>query len=103
MRHRLELQKRTATQSGSGAETNEWETIDTVWAAIEPLAGRELIAAQTRQAETTGKIRIRFRPDVSPAMRGKFGDKIYNFLTAIDMNERNREIWIFTSEGVNEG
>jgi len=99
----LELQAKSTIQDDYGAESIAWITVATVWAAIEPLAGRELIAAQAAQSETTGKIRIRFRSDVSPAMRGKFGEKIYNFLAAIDMDERNREIWIYTSEGVNEG
>ena len=103
LRHRLIIQKRGEDQGAYGAMVETWEQVAVIWAAIEPLQGREFIAAQSTQSETTGKIRIRYRSDVTTAMRGVFGEKIYNFLSIINQDQRNRELIIYTSEGLNEG
>jgi len=42
--------------------------VTTVWAAIEPLRGREYTAAMAEHAEVTTRIRIRYRDDVKRTM-----------------------------------
>jgi SPP1 family predicted phage head-tail adaptor len=82
-----------------------WEDVCTgVKASIEPLQGRELIAAQAVQSETTSKIRIRYRTGITAAMRIVFGARLFN-ITAPPINpgERNQELILMVSEGINEG
>jgi len=42
--------------------------VATVWAAIEPLRGREYTAAMAEHAEVTTRIRIRYREDIDRTM-----------------------------------
>lgn len=69
LRHRLTLQRRADTQSNSGEVVPGYETLDTVWGNIKPLAGREFFAAQQVQAEVTTEILIRWRPGINSTIR----------------------------------
>ncbi|MEQ7870744.1 phage head closure protein [Chromohalobacter salexigens] len=44
-----------------GQPTSTFEAVDTVWASVEPIRGREFFAAQQVNSETTTRIRIRYR------------------------------------------
>src|SRR5690606_34595135 len=53
-RHRIEIQRSTWSQDPvTGEMTYSWETEAIVWAAVEPLQGREFFAAASIQSETT--------------------------------------------------
>lgn len=53
----------------TGALSQEWVEVATVWAAIEPLSAREFIQSQATQSEVTARITIRHRDGMDPAMR----------------------------------
>ncbi len=103
LRHRVTIQRKTATVDTHGGPIETWETVCSISASIEPLQGREFIAAQAVNAEITGKIRIRYRSDITASMRVLFGAKIYNILSVINPAELNRELVLMVSEGLNEG
>lgn len=106
LRHRVTLQQLVAgspQQDAGGAPDEAWTDVVTVWADIQPLKGRELLAAQQVQSEVSGTVRIRYRSGVTPAMRAKFGTRYYDILAAIDPGERHRELLLYTREGVNRG
>lgn len=69
LRFRVELQRRVDTQQSSGQPVHTYETFKTVRASIEPLTGREFIAAQQIQADISTVITIRFRSDVDETCR----------------------------------
>jgi len=100
------LQQRAAgspQQHASGEPDDAWTDVVTVWAAVEPLAGRELFAAQQHHSEVTGRIRLRYREGVTAAMRFVFEARIYNIVAQIDGEERHRELSFYVAEGVNDG
>ena len=103
LRHRITIQRKLLGVDGFGGPSPTWETIASVPASIEPLQGREFISAQAVQSEVTGKIRIRYRPDVVAANRLLFGSKVYNVLSVINTEERNRELVFMVSEGLTDG
>jgi SPP1 family predicted phage head-tail adaptor len=70
LRHRVKLQTRTDAQDpDTGAITQGWSDVATVWASVEPLSAREFIASQATQAKVTARVTIRYRADVVPTMR----------------------------------
>lgn len=83
-----------------GTPNTTWEELDTVWAAIEPLAGREFWAQQQVQSEITVRIRIRYRDDIIPGMKAEYGSKTYMIQNVIDKEEQHRELQLMCSEGV---
>lgn len=95
MRSRLILQSATLTQSDSGAESETWADLASVWGEIHPLNSREFFAAQSLQSEVTGWIRIRFLSAVQNQpdnYRIKYGSRIFDILSAIDPEERGEEL-----------
>lgn len=103
LRHRVTLQTRTETQNDTGESAASWSDFATVWAAVEPLRGRELIAAQAVNSEVTGMIRMRYRAGVEPTMRAVYGSRNFNIVAIVNPEERNIELWLYTSEGLNDG
>lgn len=79
LRHRIVIQNPTYTQdSENGAMTPTWNTFKEVWAAIEPLSARDLIAAQAQQSKVVARIVIRYLPNVDADMRISHNGKIYS-------------------------
>lgn len=98
LRHRITIQEQGETKDSFGADTLTWQDFATVWAAIEPLQGREYFAAQQVHAEVTTKIRIRYLPGVKPSMLVLFGNRKFNILAVTNSNERNRELVLMAKE-----
>jgi len=108
MNRRVAIQQRNAGQDAIGGQLETWVTIATVWAAIEPLTGRELLAAQSVQSEVTHQLVIRWQaifanPKAIAAMRVVYGSRIFNITGALNQGERNRELLLLASEGLNQG
>jgi len=97
LRHRVTIQQPVVDTAWGGATT--WEEFAKVWAAIEPLRGRELIAAQQVQSETTAKITIRYLAGITPDMRILHGSRIFELTSPpIDPEERHRELQLMVKE-----
>lgn len=105
LRHRVTLQKLIQAQNPvTGELTKQWVDLDSVWASIEYLSGREFIAAQAVQSEVTARILIRYRSDVEPKMRIKYRDKLYNIHGVLpDLKSGLEYLTLPVSEGVNDG
>jgi SPP1 family predicted phage head-tail adaptor len=69
-----------------------WAPLFTCWAAVEPLTGREYLAAQAAVSEVTAKIRMRFRPWMTAEDRVIHDGTIYNIVSLIDVRSANREL-----------
>ena len=69
-----------------------WAPLFTCWAAVEPLTGREYLAAQAAVSEVTAKIRMRFRPWMTAEDRVIHDGTIYNIVSVIDVRSENREL-----------
>ncbi len=83
-----------------GAPNTSWEELDTVWAAVEPISGREFWAQQQVQSEITVKIRIRYRDDVAVGMKAEYNNKTYMIKNIIDYQEGHKELLLMCTEGV---
>lgn len=98
LRQRVELQDRTVTQGSYGEAQVTYSTLDTVWAAVEPLQGREFIEGQQLQAEVTTRIRIRYRDGIAPEMRVVHGTHTYDIVSVIEPATARRELHLMCSE-----
>lgn len=106
LRHLVQLQRRATTQESTyGSQDTTWTTYATVYAAIEPLNGRELLAAEAVQSEVTHQITIRWNRGftVKAADRVAFGARMFDVQDVINLNERNYEVDITAIEGVTQG
>jgi len=98
LRHRVIFKASSAVKDGYGAETLTWTTYATVWAAIEPISGREMIQADQMQAETTIRVRVRYNASVEPEHRIYFGTRVLEIVSVINLTERNRHLELLCKE-----
>jgi SPP1 family predicted phage head-tail adaptor len=100
LRHRITLQEERPTRDSYKAEVLGWVDVATVWAAVEPLRGREYFSAQQVNSEVSHRVTIRYRSGVTSAMRVLFGSRVLQIDGVINVNEQNRELQLMCIEGV---
>jgi len=98
MRHRVSIQQVTETKDTYGATTRTWATIATVWAAIEPIAGREYFYAQQVQSNVSHRVTIRHRAGVTPKMRIMHDSRTFEIESVRNLGERDRWLELMCSE-----
>ena len=84
-----------------------WATYATVYAHIQPILGREFMAAEAVQSKVDTKIRVRYMPGVTAGITAKMrisaGGTIYAIEAAINVDNRNIEWLLMCSTGANQG
>ena len=104
LRHRIVLQAKSVTRDAMGGEVITWVDQATVWAAIEPLSARELVAAQQVQPELNTRIGIRYRSDVTAEWRAKYGVRVFTIVgPPVNPKMSNEWLSIPCTEGVLDG
>ncbi len=77
-------------EDDTGGVIRSWAEIGSVWAQVEPVdAGLRLFADQAL-TETTHRITLRMRNDITSAMRLRKGTRIFQILTLHDPDESGR-------------
>ena len=89
---RVNLERREQVQDEVGQPIEAWALLASVWAAVEPQAGREFVAAGALQSELTTKIRIRYRPGITSADRVTHDGKVYDIASVIDYRSARRDL-----------
>jgi SPP1 family predicted phage head-tail adaptor len=103
LRRRLTLQEEGRVADGGGGFTLVWQNVaanPTVWGRIVPLSGREVLQAGQLQTPVSHRILIRYRPDVTGAMRLVLGTRVFNIRAAVNVDGRDRWLELMCEEGV---
>lgn len=103
LRHRVVLERQIHSRDEHGGVVVTWSTEAELWAEIVPLSGREFIAAQATQAGVNTRITIRWREGVTPAMRVRHGQDIYNIQAVLPDATLRGHITLMCETGVNNG
>ncbi len=105
-RHRITLDAPVTSQNGTGEEIVAWTPVMTLWAAVEPLKGREQLIAQQILATSDTRIIIRWSPNVdqiTEKWRVRKQQTIYNILDVIPVNLNQREVHLMCETGKTDG
>lgn len=89
---RVTVERFTATYDELGQPIETWAPLFSCWAAVEPLTGREYLAAAAAVSEVTAKIRMRFRPWMTSQDRVIHEGTVYQIESVIDVRSANREL-----------
>lgn len=100
LRQPLTLQAPVRTEGEGGTATVAWSPVAQVWAAILPLAGREMVWADAMTGRVTHEVRIRFRVGVLPEMRFSAGSRLFEIRAVLDEGEQHRWLVCFCEERV---
>lgn len=105
LRHRVQFDELVETQNATtGLIEKTWQKKAVLWCSVEPLSGKELIAAQGNRSEITGKMLMRHNPEITHEMRAVFRGVYYNIHAVIPDHKSGLEYQnAMTSEGVNDG
>ena len=100
LRHLVVLQRRddTAAPNAFNEPADAWTDLATVWAAIEPISGREFFAAQQVQSEVSHRITIRYYAGLTTKDRVKFGERLFDIRAVLDRDERHVEMQLMCTE-----
>ena len=102
MRHRITFQRFSGALDDFGdplqADAANWTDVATMWAAIDPISGREFYAAVQSQSEVSHKIRCRYRTGLDTAMRITYGKRRFKIISLIDWEERHESLLLMCKE-----
>lgn len=102
LRHRITIRRISGTiENEAGELIPSYADFKTVWAAVEPLRGREYLEAQKINEELSYLIKIRFIEGITPDMVIKFKGRIFEIQNILNIGERKRELHLMCIEKVN--
>lgn len=100
LRDYVTIQSLTTSQDTYGGVTEAWEDFASVWAEVHYLSGNELWRAQQTNAEVRGRVRIRYRSDIKPTMRVKYGSVYLDILAILPADNKGQELELLFKEWV---
>lgn len=104
LRHRVLLEEFVETVNTFGERETNWAPVAALHAAVEPLSGREFLAAQQTQSKVNTRIVVRYHPGVTAAMRFVFRAQLYNIEAILGDKDSGLEyLTCLCATGVNEG
>ena len=89
---RVTLEQLVTIGDSWGGTVEAWAPLMTVWAAVEPLVGREYLAAQAAQSEVTARVTMRYRTGITAQDRVIHDGKTYGIVSVIDVRSQGREL-----------
>ena len=95
---RLTLEAPVGGTSDGGSAIISWQLVGMVWAALRPTAARETVTSEGQSLHTTHEIWLRFRPDLTGAMRFRLGLRVFAIQAIRDPDERQRWLLCQTDE-----
>lgn len=98
LRRRLTLETPVRTGDDAAAAELTWSSLGELWASISPRSGREIVTADAVAARITHDIEIRWRGDVSAAMRLRDGSTIYAIHAVHDRDDKARRLICLVEE-----
>jgi SPP1 family predicted phage head-tail adaptor len=99
-RERISLQQEVRLGDGGGGVLLNWEEVAELWAAVEPLSGRETIQGEKVTALQTYRVRFRCEEYVRTSMRIVWQERVLNIRNIRHVDARGRLLEIIAEEGV---
>lgn len=97
LKKRVTILKQVRVSDGQGGFTETWQEVGTVWAAIEPISGREYYEAMQLASDVTHRVRMRYM-DLTPHEKIKYDDRVFDIIAVIDVNMEHRELEVLCNE-----
>jgi|DEB0MinimDraft_4_1074332.scaffolds.fasta_scaffold00561_8 SPP1 family predicted phage head-tail adaptor len=103
LRHVVTIEKKTeSADTGYGEKSIVWAKFAKIRANLRPISGKELFISQQHHTESKMIADIRYMPGITNEMRLVYGGLHYNIVEVRNIDQRNRHIKLFLSEGLIE-
>lgn len=100
MDKRITIQEPVQVADGMLGQTTTWTDKATVWAAVWPVSGKEIVKNMSLPGVITHRIRIRYRSGVTPACRILFKARYFNIVSVINIDEKKEFLELICKEDV---
>ncbi len=99
LRHRLIVERsELGPADGAGGQGLNWVLQDEVWAAVEPVTSRFGLHADRLRQETSHRVWLRFRSNITAGMRLRFGERILAITGVLNFEERGKFLLLACKE-----
>ncbi len=98
LNHKVVIEQRTETKNTLGEDETTWSTYKWTWAQVSPLSGKEYLANNELQSVVTGRVSMRYLSGVTVDMRINWDNRIFDIISIINTEERNRELILMVEE-----
>lgn len=100
LRQRIEFQSSNDTPDGAGGITRGWQHHAYAWAEIRAIAGKEMLDNEQLQNPVTHRIIMRYRDDITTAMRLVYDSRVFNIRSVVNRGEKSAFLELLAEEGV---
>ena len=90
LRRRLQLESPVEAADEIGGFSRTWTNVASVWGEIETLSGEDTFEASQGQIQLTHRVTVRWRPDITGAMRLRDGARAFEIIAALDGDAQRR-------------
>lgn len=98
LRHRITIQKFEDGVNENGFPVQTWIDVKSVWADLKTVKGSEFYQAASAQAQNDIRFIIRYTTGVNSDMRISYKDRLFNIISIINDDERNKTLTIIGRE-----
>ena len=95
---KITIEASTSAVDAVSDSIETWATWKTVWAAVEPIGGRELMSADRDVATGTCRVRCDYFAGLTTRHRILYGERTLDINAVIDPAEQHEELEILCSE-----
>lgn len=100
MRTPLRIEESVETRTSDGGITQSWSVLQTVWARLQGLRGRELFSAKQINPQTSHKVTIRYCKGLTSNARlvDVGSSRIFNIESVVDIEDRHQWMELMCTE-----
>ncbi len=102
LRHRLTIQQRVESRDEIGGVAFNWSDLVTRFGSIVAAKGSEITSGDQQDGRQSSEIRIRYYDQLDSTMRIIHKTKIFNIVSIIDIDERNKVMTIAATQDTNK-
>lgn len=100
LRRRLVLEAPVETADGTGGVARDHVAVATLWAALEPRAGRGEVDADAAGAVVTHRILLRSGPEITTRHRFRAGGRLFRVIAVRDLDPAGRFLVVEAEEHI---
>lgn len=99
LRHIITLQEQVIIKDELEQEIETWKEVYKVWAEIKPLSGKEYFKARQTKSDVRIQVTIRYRKEVHNQMRIEFDNQVYEIVSVVNVEHKNKYLQLLCKEG----